>query len=119
VFAFFTGRFLGKRKLIPKVSPGKTWAGAVGGLLGCVAITCLFSVCSDLGRVFPWTLAPVWGILVGISAQAGDLVESLLKRCAQVKDAGRLVPEFGGVLDIIDSILFCAPVIYLGAILVA
>lgn len=119
MFAFFTGRFLGKRKLIPRVSPGKTWAGAVGGLAGCVAITCLFSVYSDLGHVFHWTVAVPFGILVGLSAQVGDLVESMIKRGTAVKDSGGLVPEFGGVLDIIDCILFCGPTIYVGALLLA
>jgi phosphatidate cytidylyltransferase len=117
MFAFFVGRFLGKRKLIPEVSPGKTWAGAVGGLAGSVLITCLFSAYSDLGRVFHWTAALPFGILVGLSAQAGDLVESMIKRGTAVKDSGGLVPEFGGVLDIIDCILFVAPTIYVGALL--
>jgi phosphatidate cytidylyltransferase len=119
MFAFFTGRFLGKRKLIPRVSPGKTWAGAVGGMAGAVAITWAFSVYSDLGRVFHWTVAVPFGIIVGLSAQVGDLVESMIKRGAAVKDSGGLVPEFGGVLDIIDCILFVAPVIYVGAILLS
>ncbi len=114
VFAFLSGRFLGGRKLIPRVSPGKTWAGAVGGLAGAALITCIFALFSDLGRVFHWTAAIPFGIMIGFSAQVGDLVESLIKRSAAVKDSGALVPEFGGVLDIVDCILFVAPVYYAG-----
>lgn len=117
MFAFFTGRFLGKRKLIPWISPGKTVAGGVGGLLGAVGITVAFALGSDLGRVFDWRIALPLGIIVGLSATAGDLVESLIKRSAAVKDSGGLVPEFGGVLDIIDCILFVAPTIYFAALL--
>jgi phosphatidate cytidylyltransferase len=119
MFAFFAGRFLGKRKLIPWISPGKTWAGGVGGLAGCVGITYAFLTYSDLGRVFNWRAALPLGIIVGLSAMAGDLVESLLKRSTAVKDSGGLVPEFGGVLDIIDCILFAAPTIYVAALLAA
>jgi phosphatidate cytidylyltransferase len=117
MFAFFTGRFLGKRKLIPWISPGKTVAGGVGGLLGAVAITCAFVRFSDLGKVFGWSSVVPFGIIIGLSATAGDLVESLINRSAAVKDSGGLVPEFGGVLDIIDCILFVAPTIYVGALL--
>ncbi len=117
MFAFFTGRFLGSRKLIPWISPGKTVAGAVGGILGAIGITFAFALGTDLGLVFPWRVALPLGIIVGLSAMAGDLVESLIKRSAAVKDSGGLVPEFGGVLDIIDCILFVAPAIYFGALL--
>jgi phosphatidate cytidylyltransferase len=119
MFAFFTGRLFGRRKLIPHISPGKTWAGAVGGLAGSVAITCAFSLCSDLGTLFDWTAAIPFGIMIGAATQVGDLVESLIKRSAAVKDSGTLVPEFGGVLDIIDCILFVAPVFYLGILWIA
>jgi phosphatidate cytidylyltransferase len=115
MFAFFSGRYLGRRKLIPWISPGKTWAGAVGGLLGAVFITVSFALYSDLSRVTDWRAAVPSGIIMGLSSMIGDLVESLIKRSSAVKDSGGLVPEFGGVLDIIDSILFVAPTIYLGA----
>jgi phosphatidate cytidylyltransferase len=117
MFAFFTGRFLGKRKLIPWISPGKTWAGGLGGLAGAVLITAAFARWSSLGQVIGWSAVLPVGILMGASATAGDLVESLLKRSSAVKDSGGLVPEFGGVLDIIDCILFVAPTIYLTVLL--
>lgn len=117
MFAFFAGRFLGKRKLIPWISPGKTWVGGFGGLLGAVAITAAFVQWSSLGRAFGWSMVVPVGILMGVSATAGDLVESLVKRATAVKDSGGLVPEFGGVLDIIDCILFVAPTIYFTVLL--
>jgi phosphatidate cytidylyltransferase len=119
MFAFFSGRFLGRRKMIPWISPGKTWAGFVGGLLGAVGITIAFAVASDLGRVFGWATAIPFGIMIGLSSVVGDLVESLVKRSTAVKDSGGLVPEFGGVLDIIDCILFVAPALYFGVMILA
>jgi len=119
VFAFFTGRFLGTRKMIPWISPGKTWAGGVGGLVGAVAITAGFARWTSLGQVVGWSAVVPVGILMGVIASAGDLVESLVKRATAVKDSGGLVPEFGGVLDIIDCILFAAPTLYLTIALLA
>jgi phosphatidate cytidylyltransferase len=113
MFAFFTGRFLGKTKLIPWISPGKTVAGFVGGLLGAVGISLAFVRWSPLSGVFGWAGAVPMGIIIGLSSVVGDLVESLIKRGAAVKDSGGLVPEFGGVLDIIDCILYVAPILYL------
>ncbi|MFC1706344.1 phosphatidate cytidylyltransferase [Planctomycetota bacterium] len=115
IFAFFTGYALGKRKLIPKVSPGKTIAGGVGALLGAILITLGLSALTGLGDVFPWWAAVPLGILLGVTAMVGDLVESLIKRSTATKDSGGLVPEFGGALDIIDSILFVLPVVYVAA----
>lgn len=113
--AFFVGRAVGGAKLMPSVSPGKTWAGAIGGtLLGVVGAWAF-------GR---WVLAPVAHLGVGIggavllgaalsvAAQVGDLVESLLKRQAGVKDSSRLIPGHGGVLDRTDSLLFTLPLGY-------
>ena len=117
MFAFFTGRFLGKRKMIPWISPGKTWAGGVGGVAGAVLITAAFVQWSSLGRIFGWSMVVPLGILMAVVASAGDLVESLVKRSAAVKDSGGLVPEFGGVLDIIDCILFAAPAVYFAVLL--
>ncbi|GIW72723.1 MAG: hypothetical protein KatS3mg102_2265 [Planctomycetota bacterium] len=111
--AYFVGRAFGRRKLIPWISPGKTTAGTLGALGGGLAVTAAFAAWSDLGLLVPWPLVPVLAILVTLAGMAGDLVESLVKRSAAVKDSARLVPEFGGVLDIIDSILFAVPVTYL------
>lgn len=121
--AYAAGRLLGKRKLIPAVSPGKTVAGAVGGLVAAAAVAAAYD---------PWVLRPAaslafapgralaFGLVVSLAAQLGDLVESLLKRDAGVKDSSRLIPGHGGVLDRVDSLLFVLPVSYLilGALLV-
>jgi phosphatidate cytidylyltransferase len=114
--AYFVGRAFGKRKLIPSVSPGKTVAGAVGGLLGSVVVAWLYVqfVLRPIGQM---TLTPlgivVFGVVVSVSAQVGDLFESLLKREAGVKDSSKLLPGHGGILDRFDSLIFVLPVSYL------
>ena len=106
--AFFTGRFIGRHRLAPTISPGKTWEGVFGGLLlGTIAVL-LFS--APLG--IPWYLAIVLGILVTIASVLGDLAESLIKRQVHVKDSGQLIPGHGGMLDRIDSLLFAVMVVY-------
>lgn len=114
--AYFVGRAFGKRKLIPSVSPGKTVAGAVGGLIATVVVAYLYSrfalrPAAQLA-LSPWG-AVIFGTLISIAAQVGDLAESLLKREADVKDSSRLIPGHGGVLDRVDSLLFTLPVGYL------
>lgn len=108
--AFFVGRALGKNKLAPDISPRKTWEGAIGGFFGAIA-ACFI--------LFPFITLPigyvgiaVTGVLIGIFAQVGDLVESLLKRNSGVKDASNLLPGHGGILDRLDSIAFTGVVIY-------
>jgi phosphatidate cytidylyltransferase len=114
--AFFGGKAIGRHKLIPWLSPGKTWEGLICGLLTAGGIGALCS--------YPWTGAlpipgvPPWkgfffGIVIGGIGQLGDLLESLMKRDADVKDSGRLIPGFGGILDVIDSPLLAAPFAYL------
>lgn len=114
--AYFTGSFLGRHKLIPWLSPGKTWEGLAGGTLVCAGAAVLTAAALGvhLGE-HPMRLAQAgaFGAIVGLAGQFGDLAESLLKRAANVKDSGRLVPEFGGLLDILDSPLLAAPVGYL------
>jgi len=109
--AYFTGSLVGRHKMIPWLSPGKTWEGLVGGLVVAAGITVLLafvwvgeSTAAALGR---WA---AFAVAVGLAGQFGDLCESLLKRSADVKDSGAVVPEFGGVLDIMDSPLLAAPV---------
>ncbi|HUG53741.1 MAG TPA: phosphatidate cytidylyltransferase [Vicinamibacteria bacterium] len=108
--ALFVGSAVGRHKLAPRISPGKTWEGFFGGLLGGV-----------LGALavrhfgLPWLPighAVVLSLLVGVAGTAGDLAESLLKRWAGVKDSGALFPGHGGMLDRLDSLLFGAPVVY-------
>jgi phosphatidate cytidylyltransferase len=109
--AYAVGRAFGRRKLAPRVSPGKTVAGAVGGLAAGALAAVGLTIVLDLQVALP-QMAGV-GALAAVAAQAGDLTESLLKRALGVKDMGRIFPGHGGVLDRLDSILFVAPVLYL------
>lgn len=112
--AYFGGRALGKHKLIPRVSPGKTVEGAISGLLGGVLAAVLWSefVLSPLGVGVSAGAAIAAGIVISIAAQVGDLAESLLKRDAGVKDSGTLLPGHGGVLDRFDALYFTVPIAY-------
>lgn len=107
-FAFFVGSSLGKRKLCPTVSPGKTVEGALGGLMGSILVAILFGQILHLKIVHSLLL----GMLIGVTAPLGDLAESILKRYTGVKDSGRLLPGHGGVLDRFDSVMFTVPVVY-------
>ena len=113
--AFFVGRAFGTRKLMPSVSPGKTVAGAIGGLVVTVIVGWLYTrfvlapttqLAFVRGGVF------IFGFLVSVAAQVGDLAESLLKREAGMKDSSHIIPGHGGVLDRFDSLLFVLPVSY-------
>jgi len=108
--AYYTGRTLGRRKLAPRVSPGKTVEGLIGGLAGNViaALVAHFTFFPELKIEHAIPLAVVMGLL-GV---AGDLCESMLKRGAKAKDAGKLIPGHGGLLDRLDSMLFNAPLLY-------
>jgi phosphatidate cytidylyltransferase len=108
--AFFAGNAIGRHKLAPGISPGKTIEGAVGALLGGVAAAA--SVRSLGLPSVPMAHALLLGLAVSVLGIAGDLVESLLKRWAGVKDSGALFPGHGGMLDRLDSVLFGAPVLY-------
>jgi phosphatidate cytidylyltransferase len=113
--AYFGGRALGRRKLIPWLSPGKTWEGLFFGLLTAAAVGAACATRLDLksGYSLPWWKGAIFGAVIGGIGQAGDLLESMMKRDAEVKDSGNLVPGFGGILDIIDSPLLAAPFAYL------
>jgi phosphatidate cytidylyltransferase len=117
--AYFIGRARGKRKLAPTISPSKTWEGAVGGLicaiLAATVIAMIIRLISvELGAPFAFAYWQVitLGFLVGLFAQLGDLVESLLKRNMGVKESGNLLPGHGGVLDRFDSLIFVGAVVY-------
>jgi phosphatidate cytidylyltransferase len=136
VAAYFTGRLLGRNRMVPAISPKKTWEGFTGGMIGAVAaavflnhfhvkdaldggLALLFQSQTVL-HVGDWAgphggeLAGLgFGLTVGLAGVLGDLAESLVKRDCRRKDAADTVPGFGGVLDVIDSILFAAPVAYL------
>ena len=119
VGAYFTGKSIGRHKLIPWLSPGKTWEGFFGGLLlsgivgAAIAMGLRDNVASLANVPTAWVYigGAISGALLGAAGQVGDLLESLLKRDAGVKDSGK-VPGFGGVLDILDSPLLAAPVAY-------
>jgi phosphatidate cytidylyltransferase len=110
VGGYIIGRFMGKHKLLAKVSPKKSIEGAIGGFLACVLVSVLSKL--YLAEVSIYHLI-ILGLLIGLSSQLGDLTESLIKRDCEVKDSGRFIPEQGGILDLIDSVLFSAPVVYL------
>ncbi|MEP0766504.1 MAG: phosphatidate cytidylyltransferase [Fimbriimonadia bacterium] len=107
--AYFVGRSLGKHKLAPRVSPGKTWEGAVANLVASVAVALGLAHLAHLGVACGLTI----GLAVGVLGQAGDLLESAIKRRARVKDSGTLFPGHGGILDRIDSLLLPAPFVAL------
>ena len=112
--AFFIGRALGRYRLAPRISPGKTWEGAIGGVFGAILVSLLFILPTpfSLSAHLNWGQAILLGMLVSVFGQLGDLVESLLKRNAGVKDSGKLIPGHGGVLDRMDSIIFAGVVVY-------
>jgi phosphatidate cytidylyltransferase len=109
--AYFAGRLFGKHKLFERVSPNKTWEGAIAGYIGAVA-TFLVSQHFFLPLMSAGA-ALVCGSIVGIFGQLGDLAESLLKRDTGVKDSSALIPGHGGVLDRFDSLMFVSPLLYL------
>jgi phosphatidate cytidylyltransferase len=108
--AFFVGRSFGRRKLAPQVSPGKTWEGAVGGLL----TVALVAWAAALHFELPVLKSVAFGCAVGIFSVVGDLTESMFKRSAGLKDSGSLLPGHGGILDRIDSVTAAAPLYALG-----
>ncbi len=114
---YFTGRAIGKHKMIPWLSPGKSWEGLAGGVAVAAAmgafVTWLLSLTGSalwMARPLSPGTAAIFAAVVGLAGQFADLCESLLKRNAGLKDSGALVPNFGGVLDILDSPLLSAPV---------
>ncbi len=109
--AYAVGRAVGRRKLAPSISPGKTWEGAVGGLVGAAAAAAALVVLLD-GIESNLLPAVALGLGVGVAAQAGDLIESKVKRLADAKDSGRLIPGHGGLLDRLDSLLPVFPLVY-------
>lgn len=108
--AYYTGRAIGKHRLAPIVSPNKSWEGAVGSVAGSVLFGLLY-----LGKFMPqivWWKVVLMAVVANIAGQFGDLAESAMKRGANVKDSGNLLPGHGGVLDRVDSSLFALPVVY-------
>ena len=121
IAALYVGRAIGKHKLAPRLSPGKTWEGAIASILGSLAVTGLLLYGSDLltarGNLVLHIGEPFWqtltlAALLNIAAQLGDLLESAVKRGAGVKDSGTLLPGHGGILDRIDALLLATPVLW-------
>jgi phosphatidate cytidylyltransferase len=110
--AFFTGTFLGRHKMTPTLSPKKTWEGFAGGMLTGAAAAVALSFAAPVFRGGAIE-AVGFGMAVGLAGVLGDLAESLIKRDCHTKDASKSIPGFGGVLDVVDSVLFAAPVAYL------
>lgn len=119
-FAYFTGRFLGKHKLIPHVSPNKTVEGSVGGVVGAMVICIVYLLI--VKNVFDTNMlqwsnvvveGAVYGLVGGALSQLGDLIASAIKRDTEIKDFGWIFPGHGGFMDRFDSVMFIAPIMYI------
>jgi phosphatidate cytidylyltransferase len=113
--AYFAGTAFGRHKLFPRISPGKTWEGGLAGILTSVLVSVGFYVAAGrrLGALqLGLHDAILLGVLLAVVGGAGDIFESLLKRAAGAKDSGRVIPGMGGILDVLDSLLFAAPAMW-------
>jgi phosphatidate cytidylyltransferase len=108
--AYSIGRLFGKHKFSPKISPGKTWEGMAGAAATAAIVAFIFAAGCD---IMAWWLAIIFGVCFAFIGQISDLAESMIKRDAEQKDSANSVPGFGGILDIIDSLLLAAPLAYL------
>jgi phosphatidate cytidylyltransferase len=105
---------IGRHKMIPRISPGKTWEGFGGAIVISTGASVLFvRLAGDHMGAMNLVHAAVLGVILSVAAVIGDLIESLFKREAGVKDSGRFFPGIGGILDLLDSLLFNAPLMYL------
>jgi len=109
--AYFLGSAYGKHKLFPRVSPKKSWEGAIAGLVFAIITMTLAKIL--VLSILSWQDAVVIGIIIGTIGQLGDLVESLIKRDAGVKDSSNIIPGHGGIFDRFDSLIFSSPMVYL------
>ncbi len=114
--AYFVGKKWGKHKLLPQVSPGKTWQGLAGALLTTIIIALLGLLILKVPSA-AWPIGLMWALLTVLFSILGDLFESMLKRQAGLKDSGRLLPGHGGILDRIDSLSAAAPIFALGLLI--
>jgi phosphatidate cytidylyltransferase len=115
--AYTLGRLFGKRKMIPRLSPGKTWMGFWGALLGAALGATLWltfapGLFGETVKPAPLGWAMLYGVILGLVGLVGDLCESLIKRDVSQKDSAPLFPGFGGLLDLLDSVLYAGPVAY-------
>lgn len=109
--AFYAGSYLGKHKLCPSVSPGKTIEGSIGGILANIVVGSIIK--GFFLPELPWGVSIIFFVIIGAVGQIGDLFESQLKRVSGIKDSGSILPGHGGILDRIDALMFAAPVVYL------
>jgi len=111
--AYLTGSVVGRHLMVPHISAKKTWEGFFGAII--LALLCslgLFKLMPGHLSVLTWTHATILGLLLGFAAVVGDLAESIIKRSTGVKDSGNLLPGIGGALDLLDSLLFTAPLLF-------
>jgi len=111
--AYLTGSAIGRHLMVPHISAKKTWEGFFGAIV--FALLCslaLFKLMPGHLPALNWTHATVLGLLLGFAAVLGDLAESIIKRSTDVKDSGNLLPGIGGALDLLDSLLFTAPLLF-------
>lgn len=108
--AYLTGISLGRHKLMPRISPGKTWEGCVGGIFASILLAWLLSGWFGVLSTWQWILVAV---IISVAGTYGDLVESMLKRSVDVKDSGNILPGHGGFLDRFDSTIVSFPLVYL------
>jgi phosphatidate cytidylyltransferase len=108
--AYTFGKLFGRHKLSPRVSPKKTWEGLAGAIVAAAIVSIAFALVFGIMRLW---LAPIFGACMAVIGQLSDLAESMLKRDAQQKDSSNRVPGFGGILDVVDSLLFAAPFAYI------
>ena len=112
--AYCVGSLIGKHKMIPRISPGKTWEGFAGAIVVSTGLSLAFAHFAGDNMVgMNWKHAIILGVILSVGAVIGDLIESLFKREAGLKDSGVLFPGIGGILDLLDSLLFNAPIMYL------
>ena len=112
--AYVVGSLIGKHKMIPRISPGKTWEGFGGAIAVSTGASLLFAhLAGPRLTGMTWVHATILGVLLSMTAVVGDLIESTFKREAGVKDSGSFFPGIGGILDLLDSLLFNAPIMYL------
>jgi phosphatidate cytidylyltransferase len=111
--AYLLGSAIGRHQMIPHISPQKTWEGFFGALvLSLCASLALYKLMPGHLSVLNWTHATILGLLLGFAAVVGDLAESIIKRSTGVKDSGNFLPGIGGALDLVDSLLFTAPLLF-------
>jgi phosphatidate cytidylyltransferase len=112
--AYAIGSLIGRHKMIPRISPGKTWEGFAGAIAVSTGASLVFAHLAGPRLVgMTWIHASILGVVLSVGAVIGDLIESIFKREAGVKDSGRFFPGIGGILDLLDSLLFNAPIMYL------